>query len=176
MRLRFIPLSILAVALAAGGLLGGAAAAAPAGATATTVLLVRHAEKAALPADDPPLSDLGQQRVEALGRMVADAGITRIFASDKRRTQQTVAPLADRLGLAVEVVAAKDAAGLAAAIRSRPGGVVLVAGHSNTLGPIAGALGAPEPPEISEADYDTLYVVTVPVEGPATLVRLRWAP
>jgi broad specificity phosphatase PhoE len=143
---------------------------------ATTVLLIRHAEKATEPADDPPLSEVGQRRVIALGELLAESSITRIFASERRRTQDTVKPLAERLGLPVEVVPAKDPAALAAAIRARPGGTVLVAGHSNTLGAIAEALGAPPPPAIADDDYDNFYVVTVPASGPATLLRLRFSP
>lgn len=151
-------------------------AAVAAQAPATTVILVRHAEKAAAPADDPPLSELGQRRVVALGELLAESSITRIFASDKRRTQDTVKPLAERLGLPVEVVPAKDTVALVAAIRAKPGGTVLVAGHSNTLGPIAEALGAPGPPAIADDDYDNLYVVTLPASGPVTLLRLRFHP
>lgn len=157
-------------------LIGGVALADPPAAPTTTVLLVRHAEKATTPADDPPLSALGRQRVEALGLLLAESGVTRIFASDKRRTQDTVAPLAARLGLTVEIVPAKEIAVLVAAIRAQPGGVVLVAAHSNTLGEIAQALGAPAPPPIADDDYDNLYVVTLPAGGGATLLCLRWAP
>ena len=44
------------------------AAAAPAARThaATTIILVRHAEKAAIPSDDPPLSPVGEARSLAL--------------------------------------------------------------------------------------------------------------
>lgn len=142
----------------------------------TTVLLVRHGEKAPAPPEDPGLSEAGQHRVESLGRLLAGAGVTRVFATDKRRTQETAAPLAERAGVPVEIVPANDIAGIAAAIRARPGGVVLVAGHSNTLGPIAEALGAPAPPPIPDDDYDNLFVVTVPAEGPVTLLRLRFNP
>jgi len=44
----------------------------------TTVILVRHAEKAAEPREDPPLSDAGRTRAEALARAVSPTGVTAI--------------------------------------------------------------------------------------------------
>jgi hypothetical protein len=51
---------------------------------------------------------------------------------------------------------------------------VLVAGHSNTVPAIVGALGAPQPAEICDAGYDNAFVVTVPASGPASVVRLHY--
>lgn len=83
----------------------------------TMVILVRHAEKAAAPAKDPPLTDAG---------------------------------------------------------RARAGHTVLVVGHSHTIPAIIAALVAPEPSEICDAEYDDLFIVTVPAAGKATLVRAKY--
>ena len=66
-----------------------------------TVILVRHAEKKIVPPEnkDPDLSPAGLARAEELGRMFGDTGITAIYATQYKRTQQTVKPLADKLGL-----------------------------------------------------------------------------
>src|SRR3989454_12480696 len=67
----------------------------------TTVILIRHAEKVIDPNNaDPDLSPAGQTRAQELVRMFGDAGINAIYATQYKRTQQTVKPLADKLGLA----------------------------------------------------------------------------
>src|SRR5688500_17198927 len=74
----------------------GATAARAAG--STLVLLVRHAEKAAAPADDPPLTEVGTTRAQALKAALADAGVRHVIATPRRRTSDTAKPLADALG------------------------------------------------------------------------------
>src|SRR5437899_2869495 len=64
-----------------------------------TVVLVRHAEKAAAPPDDPLLSDSGKRRAQALDAVLASAPVTALYASEAVRTQLTLKPLADRLHL-----------------------------------------------------------------------------
>src|SRR5690606_22884950 len=70
----------------------------------TTVLFVRHADTdQSMATDDPPLNERGRQRAQMLADFVADidvvASVDAIYASDKRRTQETAAPLAARLNL-----------------------------------------------------------------------------
>jgi broad specificity phosphatase PhoE len=49
------------------------------------------------------------------------------------------------------------------------GQTVLVVGHSNTVLPLIDALGAARPvPELTDADYDYLFEVTLRPEGVAT--------
>src|SRR5438132_12240842 len=60
----------------------------------TTVILVRHAEKVIDPNNnDPDLSLAGQARAQELARMFGDAGVNAIYATQYKRTQQTVKPL-----------------------------------------------------------------------------------
>ena len=47
----------------------------------TTVFLVRHAEKAAEPAQDPPLTEAGKARAEALARLLSGAAPPRASAA-----------------------------------------------------------------------------------------------
>src|SRR6266852_161033 len=79
----------------------------------TTVILIRHAEKNVEPNNsDPDLSSAGQTRAQELARMFGDAGINTIYATQYKRTQQTLKPLADRLGLQASVVDSKSTAEL----------------------------------------------------------------
>lgn len=129
------------------------------------VVLVRHAEKAEEPADDPPLSPAGEARALELARALADAGITRIHASDFRRTRDTAAPLARLLGIEVELYDPRDLSGLAARLRDLPGRH-LVVGHSNTTDRLSGLLGGATYGEIVEAwEYDRLYLLTPRPDG-----------
>ena len=142
----------------------------------TVVFLVRHAEKAAEPKEDPPLSERGRERAARLAELLGEAGVTALYATEWRRTQDTLKPLAERLQRSVRVLPAKDDAAFARAIRAERGGVVVVAGHSNTLGPILEALGAAPIAEIADTDYDNLFMATLTPAGEVRVVRLRWSP
>jgi broad specificity phosphatase PhoE len=142
-----------------------------------TVILVRHAEKEIVPPSnkDPNLSAAGLERAEELRRMFGDAGITAIYATQYKRTQQTVKPLADKLGVQVTKIEAKETAELVKQLRARPAGqTIFIAGHNNTVPEIIAVLGGPQMPIIPETEYDNLYVLTVPSEGAAKLVKMKY--
>jgi broad specificity phosphatase PhoE len=140
----------------------------------TVVLLLRHAEKAAAPAADPPLTSEGTARAARLIHLAKDSGARTIYATEFLRTQQTVQPLAAQLGIAVTTRPAADVDGLVADIRDhRRGEVVVVAGHSNTIPQIIQKLGGGTVPDIADSDFDNLYVLTIPCCGNAKTVRLH---
>lgn len=142
----------------------------------TTVILVRHAEKAAEPAADPPLTSAGVARADALAEMLKGAGVKAVVSTQFLRTRNTVAPIAERLGLATEILDARLAARATAdsILAKHRGQTVLVVGHSNTVPAIVAALGAPAQPPICDGEYDNVYIVTVPATGVATVVRARY--
>ncbi|MEZ6197648.1 MAG: nuclear transport factor 2 family protein [Planctomycetota bacterium] len=143
---------------------------------ATTVVLVRHAEKAAEGGSDPALSELGAARARGLAALLRPSRPDALFATEYRRTRDTLAPLAEALGREVVTVRARDARGLVERIRrEHEGGRVVVAGHSNTVPALIALLGVEEPVEIGEADYGEVFVVTFG-GGRATLLRLRAEP
>ena len=157
-----------------------AASAAPAtGSAVTTVLVVRHAERPA--GGDPSLDAAGQARAQALADALASAGVTAIYTTQYRRTQETAAPLAQRLGITAQVIAAQGGESVgahvnevASAIRTRhAGGVVLVVGHSNTVPLIVRALGG-SAPDIAESDHANLFIVTLPASGATRTVRAKY--
>jgi broad specificity phosphatase PhoE len=141
-----------------------------------TVILVRHAEKVIDPNNpDVDLTPAGQARAQEISRMFGDAGITAIYATQYKRTQHTVKPLADKLGLPVTIVNSKGTPDLLAQIRTRNSGqTIFIAGHNNTVPEIVAALGGPQYPTIPESEYDNLFVVTVYRMGKAKVVKMKY--
>ncbi|MDF1502905.1 histidine phosphatase family protein, partial [Roseisolibacter sp. H3M3-2] len=163
------------LALAVAAPAARAESATPGGALAggTLVVLVRHAEKAAVPGDDPPLSEIGTARAEALRAALADAGVRHVVATARRRTSDTAKPLSDALGLTPELVPLQGnhVQAVADAVRRRRGEVVLVVGHSNTIPAIIGALGGPKMRDLCDPQYAQLFVLELPAAGAPRLVR-----
>ncbi len=146
----------------------------------TTIIFVRHAEKVAVPADDPPLSQAGRRRVAELTRQLVDAdvvaGIDAIYSTPFNRTQETVRPLADALNLPINTYDASDTEEILATIlKQHKGKIILVAGHSNTLPVLIANLGASKKvPPIEEDEYDNIYVISIPWFGKTKTIRLRY--
>ena len=141
------------------------------------VILVRHAEKTVVPPEnkDPDLSQAGLARAQELARMFGSTGIAAIYATQYKRTQQTVKPLADKLGLPVTQVEAKKTSELVKQIRSRNAGqVIFIAGHNNSVPEIIAALGGPQLPIIPEEEFDNLYILTVQSDGSAKLLKMKY--
>jgi phosphohistidine phosphatase SixA len=123
------------------------------------VYLVRHAEKADT-GKDPELNDLGKERAEDLSRFLKDAGITNIWTTDYKRTRETVAPLAARTRVKVEVYDPSKLGEFATKLKSIPGRH-LVVGHSNTTPGLVQALGGDPGPPMPDSEYDRFYIVTL---------------
>jgi hypothetical protein len=71
------------------------------------------------------------------------SGVTRLIATDYKRTQQTLQPLGELLHLPVEPHSAKDVDGLVHELADSPDGAfIVVANHSNGVPEIAKGLGA----------------------------------
>ena len=150
----------------------------PNAAPPTVVLLVRHAEKAAQPPQDPPLTKAGAARARALAVVARDAGVTAIITTQFERTRKTAEPTATALHITPEVVEAvpgtEHAKMVADQVLKHAGGTVLVVGHSNTIPAIVGALGAPRPRDLCDSEYDQLFVVVLGDTGPPRLIRSRY--
>jgi 2,3-bisphosphoglycerate-dependent phosphoglycerate mutase len=142
----------------------------------TTVILIRHAEKVIDPNNpDVDLSPAGQARAQELARMFGDAGINAIYATQYKRTQESVKPLADKLGLPVSLVDSKKTPELIKQLLSdHRGQTILLAGHNNSVPEIITALGGPTYPIIPESEYDNLFIVTVYRTGKAKVVKMKY--
>lgn len=146
----------------------------------TTVIFVRHAEKAALPADDPDLSEDGKLRAAELARQLVDAdvvqGIDAVYSTSFRRTVETARPVAEALDLQIMTYDAADtAAFLETVLRDYKGKIVLVVGHSNTVPLMIANVGASKNvPPIADDEYDNIYLVSIPWFGKTKTIRLRY--
>lgn len=142
----------------------------------TTVILVRHAEKKIEPENpDPDLSLEGQTRAQEIARMFADSGIQTIYATQFKRTQQTVGPLANRLGIPIIAIDAKQSAEVVRRITTdNRGQTVFVAGHNNTIPEIVNMLSGEKFGNIPESEFDNMFIVTIYRFGKAKVVRLKY--
>lgn len=132
-----------------------------------TVYAVRHAEKES-EGEDPGLTEAGTARAQALAERLHGVPIDAVYATELRRTQDTVRPTADahHLPIVTDVDAEEElAAHLLAAHR---GDTVLHAGHSYTLPELFDDLGFPE---LDVDGYGQLWILTVPLTGAPTAVE-----
>jgi phosphohistidine phosphatase SixA len=160
------------------------------------LILVRHADKAAQPADDPPLTATGVKRAQDLAEALRNAGVTAIMTTQLRRTRDTAQPLASALALVPEVVKVGERALVAnpaanaqfppevlreradyikvleQAVR-RLSGVVLVVGHDWSVPGLIASLGGPQFPNICSSVYDNLFILTA-TKGKTNLIRTRY--
>jgi phosphohistidine phosphatase SixA len=147
--------------------------------TSTVVMIVRHAEsEPSTPEGDPVLSVEGKERAARLARVLSQAkpqrGVDAIFASDLQRTQQTVTPLAEALGLPVNVVPSARWNKLADQIRREHRGEFVVVSATTVMIPqlieeLSGELVA-----VGENEYDPLFVVFLPQLSKAKVLKLRY--
>lgn len=152
----------------------------------TTVFLVRHAERAEEPRQDPPLTEKGVARSRELARVLSTAGIKAIYTSQFARTKQTAEALAKQLGIASTPITLKTSPTNARQIAqestketvdkilSHAGDSVLVVGHSNSIPDVIKLLGGDVVPAIDDKKYDDLFVVTVYGNGRAKVSHLKY--
>lgn len=144
----------------------------------TVVFVVRHAETEAAADPDPDLSVDGRERAARLARMLSQAqpvrAVDAIFASEFRRTHQTVTPLSETLALPVSVVPSATWGDLAKRItREHRGEYVLVAGSATTVPQLIKNLSGAEV-TVREDEYDAMFIVFVPQISKMKVVRVRY--
>lgn len=130
-----------------------------------TIYIVRHAEKI-LEGDDPGLSVAGTARSKKLGQILEQKEIQHIFSTNTTRTITTAQPLADVIGLSIEIYDAKNHDDLVRELRERTGNI-LVVGHSNTVNHLANYfVGSGEKyPELQDIEYDFIFEVSLKEDG-----------
>jgi 2,3-bisphosphoglycerate-dependent phosphoglycerate mutase len=130
------------------------------------IYAVRHCEKDS--GDDPGLTKEGQARAEALAVLMHDISLDAIYATEYRRTQETVQPTADDHGMKV-VTDIDPQDDLAEHIyATHPGQTVLHAGHSFTLEDFADALGVADG-DLEVSGYGQLWIIDLVGDGTITV-------
>lgn len=138
------------------------------------VYIVRHAERVD-GSHDSPISSKGETRAEQLAYMLSAADLETIYVTEFRRTQQTAAPLAQRLNLEPVIVPSPDTETLVRKIRSHGDDeAILVVGHGNTIPAILETLGYDNEIRLGGDEYDNLFVLVPRENGDPVLVRFRY--
>ncbi|MEZ4649658.1 MAG: histidine phosphatase family protein [Candidatus Eisenbacteria bacterium] len=145
------------------------------------VIVVRHAEKASQPEKDPPLTEEGQKRAQDLKRMLLAADPTLLIGTELIRTQRTLEPLAEELGLLVDVHDSDDPYGMAAQVLEMERPVSVVSAHSDTIVPILEGLTQLDLQNLYPIEYDDFFVVAIAVgversggRPAASVLRLKY--
>jgi 8-oxo-(d)GTP phosphatase len=112
-----------------------------------TVILVRHAaagERSRWAGDDRlrPLDDRGRRQAAGLVEALAPCGVERVLTSPYVRCRQTVDPLADALGLAVEeraeLAEGAGAAGVGQLVGLLQSAVAVLCTHGDVVAAVLG--------------------------------------
>ncbi|WP_373492805.1 histidine phosphatase family protein [Aquiflexum sp.] len=136
-----------------------------------TIYIVRHAEKI-LVGDDPELNVAGTARATKLAQILENEDIQHIYSTNTIRTKATVQPLADKLGLSIEIYDVNKHDDLVNDLRMRKGDAVVV-GHSNTIHHLVNYfVGSGEKyPELDDIEYNFIFVVTLSKDGSSEVNR-----
>lgn len=152
--------------------------------TVTTFILIRHAERD--PGLDPPLNDEGMQRAQSLLEALRENGVTAIYTTDLLRNRQTVQPLADELGLTVNLINPALYANTTTAAEqvvnqmlvSDAGGTILWCGNRGSVADTPGInteiyklLGGTG---VSPERYQDMYVMVVREGGATHVVKAEY--
>lgn len=159
---------------------------------ATTIILIRHAERFNNP--DPiadtqtPLNTEGLARAQTLNDVLSENGVDAIYCTDLLRNRQTVAPLAETLGLTPNLINPALYVNINAAAQTvldqiltdHPGEVVLFCGNR---GSVAGTRGITDSiyrqlggTGASPDRYQDMYIAVVPPDGDAHFIKTIYGP
>lgn len=95
-----------------------------------TIYFVRHAEKEKT-GEDPLLTKHGRKRAQELANYLLDKNIEGVYSTDFARTKNTAKPIADKMGIEIEVYSKKKVETLMKKIVNK-GGNRLIVGHWGT--------------------------------------------
>jgi broad specificity phosphatase PhoE len=135
-----------------------------------TIYIVRHAEKAPVPAgtsqamaSDPPLSEAGLARANDLREELKNDNIRQIFSTNFKRTISTALPLSELNNIHTMIYSSrKDSMDqFIQQLKRIKKGNILVVGHSNTIDDIANKLAGSVvvANDLAETQYDNLFIL-----------------
>jgi broad specificity phosphatase PhoE len=148
----------------------------------TTIIFVRHADtdQAMSQDGDAPLNAIGRVRADSLADYLEHidvvAGPDAIYVSEKKRTQQTAAPLADRLGIEPVVADHYDVVGfMKNVLFDHKREIILIVSHSDAIAPLVEELhGSKNIADFAPNEYDRVLIVTIPWFGKVKTLQLSY--
>ena len=148
--------------------------------TKTTVIILRHAGRdMSLDVSNPGLTWPGRRRAKELVEVLGDKGVTAIYCSNLRRNRQTAQPLADHLGLKLNIVYTSRLSRpeklarelLDGFLTKHTGGVVVWVGNLRNVEEMYKLVdGTGSPP----TKYGTLVIVVIPDVTPPRIRKLTY--
>ncbi len=125
-----------------------------------TIYLVRHSEKdhASENSSDLPLSECGEQRSKALIHFLSEVDLEAVYSTDFMRTKSTALPIANKKDIEISFYKEQDIKSFSNLLLEKKQNV-LVVGHSNTTGFLAGLLVNEDVEDIDLHIYDHIYQV-----------------
>ncbi|MFN3193985.1 MAG: SixA phosphatase family protein [Aureliella sp.] len=136
----------------------------------TTFIIVRHAEREG---NLDKLTAAGEERSRVLSAVGSAFNVRAIYSTDTERTKNTVKPLSLAIETQTQIYGRPSRDWLASIQKKHAGQVVLIVGHSNTTGVIAGLLAETKPFKIDHDEYDALFIVQQSDSG-TQCTRLRY--
>jgi broad specificity phosphatase PhoE len=128
--------------------------------------VVRHAEKGTVPAgstmmaNNPPLSEAGKLRAEALKGLLQSKKIGYIFSTNTIRTQSTAEPTRSYFNLQTITYNPMPDSTFISKLKGLKKNTLIV-GHSNTVDDLANKLSGKinVPADLPETSFDNLYIL-----------------
>jgi phosphohistidine phosphatase SixA len=148
--------------------------------TKTTIILLRHGGRDIYSAEaDDPLTWQGRKRAQHLPEVIGDMGVSAIYCTNLRRNRDTAQPLADHLGLKLNLVSqgrlydykklSRDL--LDEFFTKHAGGVVVWVGNLRNLEEMYELLdGTGSPP----TKYGDVFIVIVPDVQPPRIKKMTY--
>jgi phosphohistidine phosphatase SixA len=148
--------------------------------TKTTIILLRHAGRDIYSAEaDDPLTWQGRRRAQHLVEVIGHMGVSAIYCTNLRRNRDTAQPLADHLGLKLNLISqsrlydykklSRDL--LDEFLTKHAGGVVVWVGNLRNLEEMYKLLdGTGSPP----TEYGDVFIIVVPDLQPPRIKKLKY--
>ena len=148
--------------------------------TKTTIILLRHAGRDIYSSlADDPLTSQGRRRAQHLPEVIGDMGVSAIYCTNLQRNRDTAQPLADYLGLQLNIVSLSRLLDTEKLCRDlldefltkHSGGVVVWVGNVRNLLEMYELLdGTGSPP----TEFGDVFIVTVPDITPPRIKKMRY--
>jgi len=146
----------------------------------TTIVLLRHGGKEPnVEATDPPLTWRGRKRAAALPAVLGNIGVTAIYCPNLQRNIETAKPLADHLGLKINIISYRRLSNpkklarelLDEFINKHANGVVVWIGNRMNLEELYKLVdGTGVPP----SEYGLICIVTIPDIGSTRIKKITY--